>query len=179
MDKSTVKNVGGIGSLILVLSPLIGMIPIIGGLINLIGLIMVIYAVYGLSKVYKAPDVFKNYLIGIIIAIVGTVIAGIVGFASIFTVINSKGVSNLMFGMTSILSSLLIPLVILWIAGIIWGYFVRKAFREASDVAKNENFKWAGDLLLIGNVLLIILIGGLVAWIGLIFQTIVFFGLKE
>ncbi len=181
MDMNTVRNVGGIGALILVLSPIVGLIPVIGGLINLVGVIMVIVAMYGLSQHYKSPDIFKNYLIGLVVVFVGTILAVVLGGASLLSMgmIGTQEAAGIFGGLIAFISSVLLAFAVLWVGAIIGSFFMRKALLQAAEVTKNENFKWAGNLFLIGSVLLIILIGGVVSWVGAIFLALAFFGLKK
>ncbi|MDH5451224.1 MAG: DUF996 domain-containing protein, partial [Candidatus Bathyarchaeota archaeon] len=72
------KTLGGVGALLMVISPFL-----VSGftlLVGLVGLILVLIAVKGLSDHYKEASIFNNSLYGVISSIVG----GVVFVAALF-----------------------------------------------------------------------------------------------
>ncbi|MDH5450971.1 MAG: DUF996 domain-containing protein, partial [Candidatus Bathyarchaeota archaeon] len=63
------KTLGGVGALLMVISPFL-----VSGftlLVGLVGLVLVLIAVKGLSDHYKEASIFNNSLYGVILSIVG------------------------------------------------------------------------------------------------------------
>ncbi len=186
MDLNTIKNLGGIGALILVFASAINLIPVIGPLINLVGAIVVVAAIYGLSKYYNNPDIFKNFIIGVIIYLVTAIIELVVvvffGISFLGMLALSQSGSNISLAFLpagSFLASILLLLLVPWIGLMAGSFFIKKSLILSGEVTGNVNFKRAGNLLFVGSVLLILLIGPLIMWIGIIFLAISFFGLKK
>ena len=61
---------------------------------------------------------------------------------------------------------------------IVSAVFYKRSFNKLSEKSGVRNFGTAGELILIGTALTIILIGGLIAWIGWIFGAIGFNSMK-
>src|SRR5512136_2875303 len=73
MSVETSKILGGVGALLM----FIGILPYINyfGLLELVGLILVFVALYNFGSHYKEGGIFNNALYGLIIGIVGGVVA--------------------------------------------------------------------------------------------------------
>jgi uncharacterized membrane protein len=197
MTLQSSKTLGGVGALLMVISPFL-----VSGftlLVDLVGLILVLIAVKGLSDHYKEPSIFNNSLYGVILSIVGVVVfvaALFVTAVSFFT--NVLGIelstafsdptafSNIDWTEAMILDNLMAhvaalvgSLVVLFIFVVVAAIFYRKSLTTLAEKTGVGRFGTAGLLLLIGAVLTIILIGFLLIWVALIFLIVAFFQIRE
>jgi uncharacterized membrane protein len=139
---------------------------------------------------------------GVLAAIVGTVIAAVIGFAIVLPNITkfleklypswngSLSTITSLQGMTPVTSSItfkdiapfivaaVVALLILWIFGIVTAFFVRRSLNQVSSKTSVGLFSTAGLLLLVGAILTIIIIGLLLIWIAALILTIAFFTMK-
>ncbi|MDH5635586.1 MAG: DUF996 domain-containing protein [Candidatus Bathyarchaeota archaeon] len=190
------KTLGGVGALLMVISPfLVSGFTLLAGLV---GLILVLIAVKGLSDHYKEASIFNNSLYGVILSIVGVVVfvaALFVTALSFFT--NVLGIelsaalsdptafSNIDWTEAMILDNLMAhvaalvgSLVILFIFVVVAAIFYRKSLTTLAEKTGVGLFGTAGLLLLIGAVLTIIVIGFLLIWVALILLTAAFFKIR-
>jgi uncharacterized membrane protein len=190
------KTLGGVGALLMVISPFL-----VSGftlLVGLVGLILVLIAVKGLSDHYKEASIFNNSLYGVILSIVGGAVfvaALFVTALSFFT--NVLGIElstafsdptafsnidwaeaivfeNLMAHVAALVGSLLMLFIFVVVAAI----FYRKSLTTLAEKTGVGLFGTAGLLLLIGAVLTIIAIGFLLIWVALILLTAAFFKIR-
>ena len=194
MNLETCKNLGGIGSLLMVLTPFFGVYT---GFLGLIGLILVMIALKGLSDLYNERGIFNNALYGVILAIVGGVafVAMMVMVAINFlstigidlstvwndpTILSSINWEELMTWKTvsPYITAIIGSFILLFIFVIVASIFLRKSLTTISERTNVNLFDTAGLLILIGAVLTIIGIGFILLWISLILLTIAFFSIK-
>lgn len=169
------RLLGGIGSILAILS----ILPTAGAVLGIIGFILVLIAVKYISEITGDESIFKNYLIAVIIAIVGLVIVTFAGVASFMTAAPfmaggpGPGLSGGLFGFLSL--SMIGILVALWVLTIISAYFIRKSFNTIATALNVKMFGTAALLYFIGAILLIVLVGGIVIFIAEILQIVAFF----
>jgi len=194
MTLETSRTLGGVGALLMVLTPFFGTYTV--GL-GLVGLILVMVALKGLSDHYGEKGIFNNALYGVILAIVGIVafIAMIVVTAIGF--LSALGIDlSTVWSDPTVLSSInweeLVTLDILWphitaifgsfvllfIFVVVASFFLRKSLTMVSEKAGVGLFGTTGLLILIGAVLTIIGVGFILLWVSLILLTIAFFSIK-
>jgi uncharacterized membrane protein len=194
MTIQTSKTLGGIGALLLVISPFSFVAGVFGSVLGLVGLILVLIAMKGMADHYNEGGIFNNSLYGVIVSIIGGVVFAAalimtavsffqdlgIDFSSdwsdpaVFSAINWTEGMILDSIMTHI-GVILISLVILWIFAIVAAILYRKSLTALSNKTGVGLFGTAGLLLLIGAVLTIIAIGFLIIWIALILLTVAFF----
>jgi len=197
MTLQSSKTLGGVGALLIVISPFL-----VSGftlLVGLVGLILVLISVKGLSDHYNEPSIFNNSLYGVVLSIVGVVVfvaALFVVAISFFT--NVLGVelstafsdptafTNIDWTEAIVLDNLLDhvaalvgSLVVLFVFVVVAAIFYRKSLTTLAEKTGVGLFGTAGLLLLIGAVLTIIAIGLLLIWIALILVTAAFFQIRE
>lgn len=160
-----VKNIGGIGSILL----LCGLIPSVGPVLSFAGFVMLIIAVYKLSELLGQKEIFRNYLIGIILnsATILIIILGI-GTTVLFSL---KG------GLTGLGIGVILTFLFIWILAIISAYFIKKSFEKIGQATGVDTFKTAGKLYFIGGILSVIVIGLILWLVAVIMQIIAFFSL--
>ena len=202
MTLESSKNLGGIGSILL----LIGLLPVLStytfGILALIGLILVLVALYGFANIYKEKGIFNNSIYGVIAGVVGIVIAVIVLFVAVLSNITNflekiypswngswstiSSLRSMTPNTTNIGPSDVLPFIegiiavflILWIFIIIWAFFARRSLKSLSTKTHVGLFSTAALLLIIGAVLTIVIIGLLLMWIAVLLMAIAFFQIK-
>ncbi len=188
------KNLGGIGSLLMVVSP-VGM-GIVSGALFIVGLILLLVALKGMADHYKDKGIFDNALYAFIAAVVGIVAGVIVVVVTALATLTSLGldlfnVSNWSqwgqaFGnmmnfnvLWTLLGGIIVGLVVLFVFAIIAALLVRRSLNALSEKTKVEMFGTAGLIMLIGAVLTIIVVGFLLIWVSFILLTVAFFSIKS
>jgi uncharacterized membrane protein len=196
MTLQSSKTIGGIGALLMVISPFL-----VSGftlLVGLVGLILVLIAMKGLSDLYMDAGIFNNSLYGVIISIIGVVVfvAAIIATAlSFFSDLGFDFYTDwtdptafagidwtqgmILDTVMAHVGALIISFVILFVFAVIAAIFYRKSLTTLSTKSRVGLFGTTGLILLIGAVLTIIFIGFFLIWIALILLTISFFQLKE
>ena len=191
------KTLGGVGALLMVISPFLvsGFTVVVG----LVGLILVLIAVKGLSDHYNEPSIFNNSLYGVILSIVGVVVF----VATLFVIAlsffrNVLGVelstafsdptafANIEWTEAMILDNLLDhvaalvgSLVVLFVFILVSAIFYRKSLTTLAEKTGVGRFGTAGLLILIGAVLTIIVVGFLLIWVAEILLIVAFFQIRE
>lgn len=143
------------------------------GVLGIIGFILFLVAMHGFSKDYSENRIFDYVLYGLIIAIVGAVIAVVVliliifsNLASIIPNFNPSIISPSQMT-TAMLKSVLPLLPVFGFVGLIWVVFNVRAFYLLAAKSKVPLFKTAAKVLLAGALLSIML--------GIIFAVLTFY----
>lgn len=191
MTLETTKILGGIGAVLMLISP-IGMQT---GIVGIAGIILVLIAISRLAYHYKEPGIFNNAIYGIITAIAGVAISiGIIAIAA-FDLIRTLGLDinwtdptilqridwQAIFTWETFAPYIIIivlSLVMLFILFVVASIFLRRSFSLLGEKTGVHAFKTAGFLIFIGAILTIIAVGFLIMWIALIFLAIAFFSIK-
>jgi uncharacterized membrane protein len=192
MEFQTNKALGGVGALLLFIGCLTFISPAVG-ILGFIGFILVLIALNGFANYYKEKGIFNNALYGMIIFIVGVVVA--IGVAIIFLVdfFTSIGIdlTNWQSLQTVDWASIMTPdkilglvwsgivvLIILFIFCILGAYFFRKSLDLLATKTDVKLFGTTGLILLIGAVLTIVLIGFILLFVAILLLIISFFTIK-
>jgi uncharacterized membrane protein len=194
MEIQTTKTLGGIGALLLVISPFLA---VYSAVLGLVGLILVLIAMKGLSDHYSESGIFNNALYGVLSIIVGAVVFVIAVFMTLVDFFRDMGldlstawtdpaaISSIHFedalifdSLMSHVAALLGSLVILFVFVVVAAIFLRKSLTSLSQKTGVGLFGTTGLLLLIGAVLTIILVGALLLWVCLILLAVAFFSIK-
>ena len=192
------KTLGGVGALLMVISPFSSFVAgAFSSVIGLVGIILVLIAMKGLADHYNEGGIFNNTLYGVILTIVGgvvfgaTIVVGAVGLLSelnldLTTLSTDPAALSAMdwqelVNFDVILDYLVIilaGLVVLFIFIVIAALFYRKSLNSLSEKTGVGLFGTTGLILLIGAVLTIIGIGFLLLWVALILLTVAFFSIR-
>jgi uncharacterized membrane protein len=195
MDFQTNKTLGGVGAILLLIGCLTFISPAVGllGLLGLIGLILVLISLNGLADYYKEKGIFNNALYGIIIFIVGVVLAIAVAIFILVDFLTSLGIDMTNWQsfqsvdwqsimtpdkIMGLLGSGIVALVILFIFFILGAYFLRKSLDLLATKTNVKMFGTTGLMLLLGAVLTIILIGFILLFVAIILLTVSFFSIN-
>jgi uncharacterized membrane protein len=194
MTLETTKILGGIGAVLMLVSP----IGTQTGLVGLAGIILVMIAVYRLSYHYNEPAIFNNALYGAIIAIVGVTIFAAVMAITLVDLMGTLGIDinwNNWMSWTMYqnihweqitdwntywpyISIIIADFAILFVSVTIAGTFLRKTFHILGEKTGIHAFNTAATLIFIGAILTIIVVGLLLIWIALLFLAIAFFSIR-
>lgn len=193
MELNTIKNLGGIGALLMFIG-----IPLSAwsfGIVSFIGLILLMIGAYGLSTHYREAGIFNNALYGAITIIVGVVVTVALAFNVFINVFTEVGlswsnISNWRTAIPDITASqwrdaffrnagtIFITIAVLFVFVIIAAIFFRKSLSLTAAKTGVGLFGTTGIVLLIGAVLTIIFFGALLLWICLLLIAIAFFQIK-
>jgi uncharacterized membrane protein len=147
--------------------------------------ILFLVSMNGLAKYYNAPKIFKNSLYPLIISASAGITSLIAAYTFVIPILDQISAYINQPGNippTSLFISLFQVFAFIWIAisiiGILNGIFYRRAFYALAEKSGEQNFKQAGLFMFIGGILMIIIVGGLIFFIGLIFAILGFFSMK-
>jgi uncharacterized membrane protein len=198
----TSKILGGIGALLLFVSPFTGVATAFSsGAVGLVGFILLLIGAYGLAQYYRESGIFNNMLYGTVVGIVGAIVSVAVAVWAFISLLpdfiykiypNWNGdwtslpnmdptqVTNVTFSdVTGILGVFFAIVIALFIVSIIVAILYRKSFNQLSDKSGTHLFRTTGTVLLVGSVLVIIFgLGLLLVWISSLLLAIAFFQMR-
>jgi uncharacterized membrane protein len=196
------KTLGGIGAILLIIFPLTGWWASgFSGIIGLAGGILVLIALNGLANEYRERRVFNNALYGVILTIVGIVVAVAIFVVAAFGMLSVLGIhiSNWMdpsaiqsafqnFNPANITLDIdaLAPyigaaagaLIILFLCFVFGAFFIRRSLNTVAKKSGTHLFATTGLLMLIGAILTIVAIGLILLWVSLILLAVAFFEMR-
>jgi len=165
MDFDTARNLGLIGSILIIAGIVLGLIPWIGLLLSILalaGLILVLVSLYLFSKIYAEPRIFRDALISVIVLIAGVIVAILlliilVGVAFVREVRSSPpGGAPPEISITAVLGSVIVAFLIALVAYAISAFFWYRTLNTLSRVSGEGMFRTAGLLYAISVLLHII-----------------------
>jgi len=186
------KNLGGVGALLIVLSP----IAMAGtGILAIVGLILLLISLKGMARHFKERRIFDNALYGLVLAVVGVVISLVVIMVTAIAAFSRYGVDFLRpmdwvrmgqifsrmanFGeMWSLFGGIAAAIVVLFVFLIVAVIYFRRTLVTLAAKTDVQLFSTAGLIMLVGAVLTIVVIGLLLVWISFILLTVAFFSIK-
>lgn len=138
-------------------------------------------AVKTISEKSGDEGIFNNYLKAFIAQILGIIIFVGIIVATIGTAILKGGMGKLANPMEfmSLIGTILLGFIILWIFYTVAGYFKKKSYELIAQYTGTDMFKTAGLLFFIGAILIILGIGVLIILIAEILEIVAFFSLPE
>lgn len=175
-----IRVLGGVGILLWMIGIVLSFIPVLGilGLILIIvSQVMILTAIHKFAQIYKDKIIFNKYLIGFIILAIKDTLSLFFGFGMLIV-----GVKNLLTGegdFTAFGFKFAIITIVLIVLNIIAKYQYKISFTKISYYSGIGSFKTAGNLLFIGSILGIILIGGILEFIGYIILCVAFFSIED
>ncbi len=194
MTLESSKALGGVGALLMVIGPFIG---IYSGVLGLIGLILVLIALKGLSNHYNEAGIFNNALYGFIIGIIGVAVAVAVIVVAAIDFLTAVGLDiSAAWSDPAVWSSINWEQAVTWniiwphIAAILGGLvvlfafvvvaaiFLRRSYTTLSAKTGVNMFSTVGLLTLIGAVLTIIVVGFIILFVAQILLIVAFFSIK-
>ncbi|MEM2225203.1 MAG: DUF996 domain-containing protein [Candidatus Caldarchaeum sp.] len=170
-DLGQARVLGGVASILLVL----GIVPSVGPMLGIVGFVLLLVSLKQISDIVQQPAIFKNALIATIVGIVGAVAAIVFGGAAIMSLF-TNGFSQ--FDIVRTFVSILLALVVVWVALVVSSMFLRKSLNLTANVLGIGLFRTAGLLILIGAILTIILVGAIVVLVAYVLLAAAFFQVK-
>ena len=203
MSFESSRSKGRIATLLIVLLPIISVVvylplyvfrlstsniiylSVILSALSYVGYILFLVAMHGLSKVYNDAKIFKNSLYGFTASIVGAITFTLAVYAVLVPILDQLTTYATSPGTVpplSIIVSFLQVMVFVWIGGSILaainGFFYRRAFYALAEKSGEGNFRTAGLFMVLGGALTIVIVGGLIFFIGWIVAAMGFFSMK-
>ncbi|MBS7613245.1 DUF996 domain-containing protein [Candidatus Bathyarchaeota archaeon] len=175
MDFKLVKNLGGIGAILLT-------IGIFFPILILVGIVFVLISLKGLGKHYNERRIFNYALYGVIFDVISILVSVMLlyallgGYLMVFVSTLLQCI-HCVFGPSFLYKTILI-LVVLLVLFSLGGVFLMKSLNLLWAKSGEKKFRIAGLLLLIGGILTVILIGILIFPFAWIIAAAAFFSIK-
>ncbi|MDI6851646.1 MAG: DUF996 domain-containing protein [bacterium] len=182
MEKIELKNIkyyGGIG----VVLTLLGGLRRIGPLFRIAGIVLILIALSEFAQKFREDKIFRQYLIGVIVNIVG------MGFALIMAIITGAWsiVKTLIWGnyrgyydiFSEISFAVVFFALLIYAITILSTHFYRDSLKRIADKTGIKNFSIAGDLLFYGAIGTVLILGLFAMYIGWIILAVAFFSLPD
>src|SRR3989442_10664882 len=133
------KTLGGIGSILALLSGLLFWVPYSAGIgLLIVGLVLMLVAVKNIADTTGDQPIFNNMMYSVILAIIGPVIAAVVVFAAAASFLSTF--RSFTPGTTTLPSGFLAVIGIIILAGVILGGLIllSTSFSQASYPARTS-----------------------------------------
>ncbi len=175
-----IKDIKVIGAIGLMLN-LLGIIPRLGFVARITGLILILVALKEISNVLGEQDIFKKYLAGFLINLIGSLallgLSFILGVGTfLISILQTGGIFELIRNLGPIIIFLLLSF---YAVLVISSYFYRESFNLLSQKTNERLFTTAANLIFYGAILTIILVGALVSLAGQIVAVVAFLSLPN
>ena len=185
VDLRSERNLGLIGSVLVLVGGFVGVVPYMGafkGALSLVGEILVLIALKGIGDKLGDNRPFRYYLYSVVVFFAGLLLAVILVIVGVFSLSGSTMAFGHplrsamgIFGATMVVLGGLAVLAVL-ILGI---YFAIKAWHATYAVTGVEEFEQVATWMKWGVITLIILVGVILLLIAAIYQIIAFANLPE
>ncbi|MEN2998127.1 MAG: DUF996 domain-containing protein [Brevinematia bacterium] len=189
------KTLSALGSLFIVISPILFLIPILSGILSLAGAVLFLIGLSKISNSVNEPKMFSQglwaILLPLIVSFIAVMIIGVtivaaaisfglaVGSTQITENIDLQTIISLMSGVGIVgLIIIILCFISIWVSVIIYGLKMNTVSELLNKHFPEMEFKVAGTLFKIGGWLSILLVGGLLIWIAWILYTVKFFQAK-
>lgn len=186
-ELSNAKVFGGIGAILMLVGTFI---PNAGPIVSIVGLILVFIAVKTISELTKDDEIYRNYLMHLILSIISIVALFVImliafGAAGGFTWITSletaeiTDIESFWANFGSIIGGCAVALIVGWILSILAAIYLRKSYNKIAEHTKVDLFKTTGTVYFIGAITTIVVIGLLIIFIARIIEIIAYFSLPD
>ncbi|OLE92046.1 MAG: hypothetical protein AUF79_00755 [Crenarchaeota archaeon 13_1_20CM_2_51_8] len=175
------KTLGGVGSILVLLSP----IPYAGAVLAIVGFIMILIAVKYIADVLGDQKIFNNMIISVVLAIIGIVVGVVVVLSAVYSLIGlgrytyNPGTTTLPTGFSAVIVSIIAGLIVIWIFYLVASIFLKRSYDTIATRLNIGMFHTTGLLYLIGAATAIIFVGFIIVFIAEILQIVSFFSLPE
>jgi uncharacterized membrane protein len=180
-ELSSAKTLGGIGSILLILT----LVPSVGFVLGIVGWILVLVSLKQISDVMKENKIFTDAVVAVVLSIIGLVVAGVVVLGTIFRFFRINGYT---FGthpstpptdIGGLIVGILVGLAVLWVFSVVSSVFLKRSLDGVSSALDVGMFRTAALLYLIGAVLTIILVGFIIIFVAEILLVVAFFSIPD
>jgi uncharacterized membrane protein len=174
------KTLAGEGAILLLLS----LVPTVGWVLGIVGVVLLLKSMREFSNYYEDESIYKNALTGLKYYVVAIVAAAVaiatvvlsIGVATAFTFSNFN--PTVLFGV-GIAATVIAGGVVAFVFYVLAALHLKRTFYTLAEKSGEGSLRTAGDLLWIGSILTIILVGLVVILVAWIFATIGFFSMKS
>lgn len=174
------KTLGGVGSILVLLSP----IPYAGAVLAIVGFIMILIAVKYIADALGDQRIFNNMIIAVVLAIVGIVVGVVVVLSALYSLI---GLGNIRYtpgtppptGFSAVFASIIVGLIVIWIFYLVASIFLKRSYDSIATRLNLGTFHTTGLLYLIGAATAIIFVGFIIVFVAEILQIVAFFSVPE
>ncbi|MGC8935273.1 MAG: DUF996 domain-containing protein [Thermoproteota archaeon] len=173
---------GGVGS---ILSEFGIFLPYAGIIISIMGFVLEVLAIDKISSALNDREIFKNYLISVIVEFAGIVIAVILGIAFLgVSILGSFSMPNMVAprgfeALFSIIGTLFVFLLAIWITLIVSAIFLKKSFDSIANKLNISMFSTVALLYLIGAATSVVIVGFLVMLVAGVLKIVAYFSIPE
>lgn len=180
---SRAKTLGGVGSILLLLT----FVPYAGPILGILGLVLVLVAVMHIADSIGHRSIFTNMLIATMLAVSGIIVGALVVFAAVFRFMGLGFMSGPDFNPANAPPAELWGFIVAMVAGLlaIWAFylvsaiFLKRSFDAISSRLNVTMFHTAALVYLIGAILTIFLVGFILVFVAQILFVVAFFSLPE
>jgi uncharacterized membrane protein len=184
---SQAKTYGGIGSILILLTP----VPSVGWLLAIAGFVLTLFAVKNISDVVHDSSIWNNMLFSIVVAIAGMLVGFFVLLGTLF---RFMGLNNLTFAdfgsnfnpatvstgdWVGLITWAIAGIAIMWVLLTVSGVFLRRGYSKIGSSLNVGMFGTAGLLFLIGAATTIVMVGFIIIPIAIILLIVAFFSINE
>jgi uncharacterized membrane protein len=174
------KTLGGVGSILVLLSP----IPYAGPVLSIVGFIMILVAVKHIADVFADRKIFNSMIYAVILGIIGTAVAAVFVVGAVYSIV---GLGNYSYApgttvptsLIAAIASIIVGLVLFWVFLLVASIFLKKSYDSIATRLNIGTFHTTGLLYLIGAATLIIGVGFIIIFIAEIMQIVAFFSIPE
>jgi uncharacterized membrane protein len=181
-ELSSAKTLGGIGSILLILT----LVPSVGFVLGIVGWILVLVSLKEISDITKTSKIFTDALVAVILSIIGLVVAGVVVLGSVFRFFRINGYtiggvrpSTPPTDIGGLIVGILLGLAVLWVFSVISSVFLKRSLDGVSSALNVGMFRTAALLYLIGAALTIVLVGFIIIFVAEILLIVAFFSIPD
>lgn len=182
---SNAKTLGGIGSILVLLTAA----PNVGWVLGILGFVMILVAVKYISDNLNESKIFNNMITAVALSIAGILVASLVVattmlsafangyFASTYPFTPSASVTTaqwITFG-----TAIGLGLLAAWIFFLVSAVFLRRSYNSIGSKLNVHMFSTAGLLYLIGAATAVVGVGFLILFVAEILTAVAFFSLPE
>src|SRR5947209_11587552 len=134
------KTLGGVGSILVLLSP----IPYAGAVLSIVGFIMILIAVKYIADVLGDQKIFNNMIISVVLAIIGIVVGVVVVLSAVYSLIGlgrytyTPGTTTLPTGFSAVIVSIIAGLIVIWIFYLVASIFLKRSYDTIATRIKME-----------------------------------------
>ncbi len=184
---SQAKTIGGVGSILVVLSA----VPTAGSLLGIAGFILVLVAVKGISDSVGDRSIFNDALLAVGLAIAGVVAGTLVLLGSFLSFMGLHNMAFANFGQgfdassiprgdwMGLIGSAFAGLAIVWLTLLASAIFIRRSYGAIASKLGVDMFRTAGLLFLVGAATTIVLVGFLLLFVAQVLLAVAFFSIDE
>ncbi|MCM8787516.1 MAG: DUF996 domain-containing protein, partial [Candidatus Omnitrophica bacterium] len=164
MDIKQIKYLGGIGATLVFFT----IIPFVGFVANITGIVLMAIAFYQLANIINNKAIFNKFLIGLVLRMVGLIIAIYVGliFGLSYFFITNIPLTSVLSNINGAFLGIGVAILVWWILEIISANFYAKSYKLVGDYFNRYLFNLTANFLFWGAVTAIVLVGFILIFIS-------------